>query len=129
MWAMESELLTLTRVKEVLPHWKTTSEGRWNLLTHTKAFPGVIRYLDANLPLLYDKYLPQCQHTPQRNEYPTATVCTKSPHSFDYDSDSDKSYFSNCSDAYSVFHDDVSESDPPVANKPSIQAWGKPAPR
>jgi hypothetical protein len=129
MWAMEPELLALTGVKEVLPHWKTTAEGRWNLLTHTKAFPGVIKYLDENISLLYDKYLPQCQHTPQRNEYPPATVCTKSPHSLDYDSDSDKSYFSNCSDAYSLFHDDVSESDPPVANKPSIQAWGKPAPR
>jgi hypothetical protein len=43
MWAMESELLTLTGVKEVLPHWKTSSEGRWNLLTHTEAFSGVIR--------------------------------------------------------------------------------------
>jgi hypothetical protein len=56
-------------------------------------------------------------------------VCTKAPHSLDYDSDSDKSYFSNCSDTYNLFNDDVSESDPPVANKPSIQAWGKPAPR
>jgi hypothetical protein len=130
MWAMESELLALTGVKEVLPHRKTTSDGRWNLLTHTKSFPGVIRYLDASLPLLYDKYLPQCQNIPQRqNEYPTATVCMKAPHSLHYNSDSDKSYFSNCSDAYSVFNDDVSESDPPIANKPSIQAWGKPAPR
>jgi hypothetical protein len=43
MWAMESKLLTLTGVKEVLPHWKTSSEGRWNLLTHAEAFSGVIR--------------------------------------------------------------------------------------
>jgi hypothetical protein len=126
MWAMESELLVaLTGVKEVLPTWKTSSDGRWNLLTHTKASPGVMRYLDANIQLLYEKYLPQCQNFPQRNEYLAATVCTKASHSLDYDSDSDKSYFSNCSDAYSIFNEDVSESDPPVANKPSIQAWGK----
>ncbi len=68
MWAMESKLLALTGVKEVLPHWKTSSEGRWNLLTHTNAFPGVMRYLDANITLLYEKYLPQCQNIPQRNE-------------------------------------------------------------
>jgi hypothetical protein len=119
MWAMKSKLLAMTGVKEVLPHWKTSSEGRWNLLTHIKAFPGVMRYLDANITLLYEKYLPQCQNIPQRNEYPAATVCTKAPHSLDYDSDSNKSYFSICSDAYSLFNDDVSESDPPIANKPS----------
>jgi hypothetical protein len=88
-----------------------------------------MRYLDANITLLYDKYFPQCQNIPQRNEYPAATVCTKAPHSLDYGSNSNKSYFSNCSDTYSLFNDDVSESDPPVANKPSIQAWGKPPPR
>jgi hypothetical protein len=65
---------------------------------------------------------------PQRNKYPAAMVCTKAPHSLDYDSDSNKSYFSNCSDACSIFIDNVYKSDPPVANKPSIQAWGKPAP-
>jgi hypothetical protein len=128
MWAMESELLALTGVKEVLPHWKTSSEGRWNLLTHAKAFSGVIRYLDSNLELLYEKYLDNCQHIPEANEYPQAKVCTKTSH-FDDDSDSDKSYFSNCSDAYSIFNDDVSISDPPIANKPSVQAWGKPAPQ
>jgi hypothetical protein len=126
MWGMESELLALTGVKEVLPHWKTSSKGRWNLLTHTNAFPGGMRYLDANITLLYEKHLPQCQNIPQRNEYPAAMVCTKAPHSLDYNGDSDKSYFSNCSDAYSLFNDNVSKSDPPVANKPSIQAWGKP---
>jgi hypothetical protein len=126
---MESELLALTGLKEVLPHWKTTRKGRWNLLTHTKAFVGVIRYLDANLPLLYHKYLPQCQHIPQRKEYPTATACTKAPHSLDYNSDIDKSCFSNCSDTYSVINDNVSESNPPIANKPSTQAWSKSAPR
>jgi hypothetical protein len=101
-WAMESELLALTGVKEVLPHWKTSyKESIWNLLTHTKAFPGVMRYLDANITLLYKKYLPQCQNIPQRNEYLAATVCTKAPHSLDYNSDSDRNYFSNCS-AYSM---------------------------
>ncbi len=45
MWVMEFELLALTGVKEVLPHWKTSHDGRWNLLTHAKAFSGVIRYL------------------------------------------------------------------------------------
>jgi hypothetical protein len=65
MWAMESELLALTGVKEVLPHWKTSSEGRWNLLTQTNAFPGGMRYLDTNITLLYEKYLPQCQNIPQ----------------------------------------------------------------
>jgi hypothetical protein len=84
MWAMEPKLLALTGVKEVLPHWKTSSEGRCNLLTHTKAFPGVKRYLDTDITLLNEKYLPQ---------YPAATVCTKAPHSLDYGSDSDKSYF------------------------------------
>jgi hypothetical protein len=90
---MESELLALTGVKEVLPHWKTSSVGRWNLLTHTKVFSDVMRYIDANITLLYEKYLPHCQHISQRNEYPATTVCTKAPHSMDYDSDIDKSYF------------------------------------
>jgi hypothetical protein len=120
--------LALTGVKEVLPHWKTSSDGRWNLLTHAKAFSGVIRYLESNLELLYDKYLAQCQNIPQANEYPQARVCMKYPFSDD-DSDGDKSYFSNCSDAYSTFNGDVSISDPPIANKPSVQAWGKPAPQ
>jgi hypothetical protein len=64
MWVMESELLALTGVKEVLPHWKRSSDGRWNLPTHAKAFSGVIRYFDSNLELLSDKYLAQCQHIP-----------------------------------------------------------------
>jgi hypothetical protein len=126
MWAMESKLLALTGVKEVLPHWKASSEGRWNLLTHAKAFAGVIRYLGSNLELLYDTYLTQCQKIPQAKEYPQAKVCTKHPYS-DGDSKSDKSYFLNCSNLYSTLNDDVSVSDPPYW--PSVQAWGKPAPQ
>jgi hypothetical protein len=128
MWAMESELKALIGVKEVLPHWKTSSEGQWNLLTLAKAFSGVIRCLDSNLELLYDKYLTQCQNISQANGYPQARVCTKHPYSDD-DSDGDKSYFSNCSDAYSTFNNDVSFSDRSITNKPSVQAWGKPAPQ
>jgi hypothetical protein len=46
IWAMKSKLLAPTRVEEVLPHWITSSDGRWNLLTHANAFSGVIRYLE-----------------------------------------------------------------------------------
>lgn len=54
-------------------------------------------------------------------------VCTKAPHSLNYDnnSNSSKSCFLNCSNTYSIFNNDVSESNPPVANKGASPLLGR----
>ena len=49
MSELRPKLLQLIGVKEVLPHWKTTSEGRWNLLTEDKDFSTLVKYLEEYL--------------------------------------------------------------------------------
>jgi hypothetical protein len=54
-----------------------------------------------------------------------ATVCMTS--NWTLIGKSDKSYFLN--GLFLIFNEEVSKNDPPVTNKPSIQAWGKAATR
>jgi hypothetical protein len=127
MSELRPKLLQLIGVKEVLPHWKTTSEGRWNVLTEDKNFSPLVKYLAENLDAMAERHSSYSYSKLDNNpdDYPSIRVCRKAYS--DEESDTDNLYYSNCTDAYSIYNDPASDyGPPPVA---SVQAWGKPAPK
>ena len=127
MSELRPKLLQLIGVKDVLPHWKTTSEGRWSVLTEDKNFSPLVKYLAENLDAMAERHSSYSYSKLDNNpdDYPSIRVCTKAYS--DEESDTDNSYYSNCTDAYSIYNDPASDyGSPPVA---SVQAWGKPAPK
>jgi hypothetical protein len=128
MFYMEEHIQALPGVIRVLRHRRSVSEGRFNIQTDEPNFKAVAQKLTANLHAWINDSLASVDHdVPDPLHFPEARVMLTLDDNSDNDSIS--SYFSSCSDAFSLFDASTEshETDfPPPESKPATQAWGKP---
>jgi hypothetical protein len=126
MFYMENHILAIPGVTQVLRHRHTPDKGRYNVQTTQTHFKSVVATLKRQLNTLINDTFSETIDIPDHEEFPEPSVMIRDDdHS---DTDSISSYFSSCSDAFSLYDAaEASEADaPPPETTPATQAWGKP---
>ena len=126
MFYMENHILAIPGVTHVLRHRHSADQGRYNVQTSQPHFKAVAATLKLRLNDLINDTLDKDIEMPEPDSFPEPRVMLRDDAGSNTDSIS--SYFSSCSDAFSLF--DASEAPethaPPQETKPTTQAWGKP---
>lgn len=127
MFYIEDKINAIPGVERVLRHRLTETQGRYNVMTSSPHFRAVTAALNQDLNGMLNDCMDDIRDITHSDTFPEPGVMLPA-HDQDSDTGSISSYFSNCSDAYSLY-DDASIADgnnPPQESKSSVQAWGKP---
>jgi hypothetical protein len=126
MFYLEHRILAIPGVSRILRHRYTESQGRFNIQTTAAHFKSVTAILRQSIASMINDTADKVVDLRDPDYFPQPGVMLREDN--DSDTGSVSSYFSSCSDAFSLYEASApTEIDlPPSGSKPATQAWGKP---